>query len=228
MTVDHTGPTPAVSEKWLELIAKIIANTRRRRRKLNLTELAEVIEEASALLGGLVPLAETVSLSEEMLREFLLVKKLVPRARELVRSRQIDSVDAVRSLSQLRPQDQEMLAEAVISGRFTTDDARAAIAFMKAMPETDMGTILDMIDQSRNIVEYVAEVVVPPATVGPESLRERFADIVGEENVRTATVEGRVALIGLSAAGRRRLQMEAKRRRMTKRALIHELTHKGA
>jgi hypothetical protein len=201
-------------------LAAIITNTKRRRRNLDLLEVAKHVQTAREAFCSLKAVADSVLLSEQMLSEFLAVRRLAPEVRQLVADRQIDSVDMVRRLTGFPAQDQVNVAQAVAARQLDSHDVRAVLALRKALPEPPIRDIINRVVTSRDIRQYLAEFVVPFAGTEPAVLRSRFAEIVGEENIRALEISGRLGVLAMNSEGRRRLQGAAKSRGLTKRMLI--------
>ena len=222
------GNAGSVSEEELhEAIAVLIASTKRVKRKLNLVEIAEWLVTAQRGLGSLRAVAETVSLSEEMLRQFATVRRLSPAVQRLVVNRQIDSVDIAHRLSKLRPVDQIVVARRVAKGELDSDHLRAIISLRKSLPKTPISDIIERATNSRNIKEYVAQFAVASRKITASELRSRFARVVGQPNIRSLTVESRVGMLAVNSEGKKRLQAAAKRKGLTKRSLIDQIVSEG-
>jgi hypothetical protein len=201
-------------------IAALIANTRRVRRPDDIVTVAEAAAKASRALGSVAAVARRTGVSQEMLREFLAVERLVPSVRDLVRSRRIDSVDVSYRISQLASDEQVALADAFVSGELTSDDVRAVVSFRRRVPGVSIAESLARVVNSRNVRRFVAEFLLPAEGVGPEALRERYAAALGKADLCLPEVAGRVVRLVISAEGLRRLRTLAKERGMTKRRLL--------
>jgi len=214
---DDTGKDEAEFE---EAIAAIIANTRRVRRRLDLVGIAEYIAKAREHLGSLAAVADMVGLSEQMLRDFLSVGRLVPEVRRLVEQRRVDAVDVAMRISRMPEEDQRALAEAVMQRRLDADDVRAVLDLRRTARDAGVASLIQRIEESRNVKEYLAEFLVPSDGLDAESLRVRLAEVVGADNVRSLTLQGRVGVLAMDPEGRRRLAKAARQRGLTKRELL--------
>lgn len=200
----------------------MIANTKRVRRKLSLVEVAEWIDTARRGLGGIRAVAERVGLSEEMLRQFATVNALSPKVKKLVADRKIDRVDVAHRLSKLPPLEQYQVARLVAAGDLDSDDVRAVVALRRSAPDIDIRQVIDRVRSSRNIKEYVAYFPVPPAS-NVELLRSRIAGVVGEDNIRSLTVQVTLGTLVLNREGSIRLAETARGDGLTKRKLIDRI-----
>jgi transcriptional regulator with XRE-family HTH domain len=208
-------------------IATLIANTKRVRRPDDIVTVAKAIRNASGLLGSVAAVADRTGVSEEMLREFLAAERLAPAVRKLVRSRRIDSVDVAYRISLLPDDEQGPVAGAFMAGELTSDDVRAVVSFRRRAPGVGIAEALARVASSRNIKHYVAEFLLPTGARGPDVLRGRFAQAIGEANLCLFEVVGRVVRLVVNADGMRRLQALAKERGMTKRSLLKALAEDG-
>lgn len=206
-----------------EALAALIANTRRVRRKLDLLEIASRLEIACQGLGSLRSVGDAIGLSEEMLRQFQTVSKLSPRLRILVKKRVIDSVDIAHRLSKLSVSDQETVAGFVQRGELDSEDVRALITLRKAMPDADMTVVVERLRETRNIREYIVEFPIAPGVSNLGGIRRRFVDLVGARNIRFMKKQGGKGVLALNRQGRDLLEETAKKRRITKRALVEEI-----
>ena len=211
-----------------DALAALIASTRRVRRKLNLVDISEKLKIARKAMGSLKEVADAIELSVEMLRQFSRVEKLSPQTRKLVAEGKISGVDTVDRISRLPSRDQLPVAQAVVCGELNSDDVRAVVSLRKEIPTADIGEIMQRVEQSRSIREYVFEFQAPKGTGSSKTIKERFTQIVGKENVISFRVRNGLGILIVSAPGLRQMQREAKRHRMTKRALVSMIVAPGA
>lgn len=204
-----------------DALAALIASTRCVRRRLNLVDIAEKLAVAREAMGSLKEVADAVGLSAEMLRQFSRVEKLSPGVRKLVAEGKIHGVDIADRISRLPSQDQLPVARAVIRGELNSDDVRAVVSLRKDLPTAAIREVMKRVERSRNIKEYIFEFHAPKGNVRRRAIKQRFIQIVGEENVRSLTLNRGVGTLILTALGMRRLQEEAKGRRITKRVLVN-------
>ncbi len=91
-------------------LSVLFANTRRKKRKADLVTIAECCQYLAELYGSPGKVAEKVGLSNEMVREFLLVLKLPKEVLEMIRKRRIDSIDSVKVISSIKSQKMQITA----------------------------------------------------------------------------------------------------------------------
>ncbi len=206
-----------------EALAALIANTRRGKRKLTLVEFVEYLRVAEKLLGNLRKVAERISLSEEMVRQFTRVEKLSPPVRRLAASGELSSVDIADRLSRLPTDDQLMVARGILAGKLTPYDLRAILALRKTTPRTPIRKIIDRIISSRNIRVYLAEFVVPEPPVPDSIIMGRISRALGRGHVKRVETSGRFGRVVLDDEGKIALEQSARKERITKWELLHRL-----
>jgi len=83
-------------------LSLIFANTKKKKRKIDLLTLGKCFQFLIKLYGNRKELAKKVDLSPEMIRQFLLVFNLPQEIQKEVELRSIDSVDIIRYLVSLK------------------------------------------------------------------------------------------------------------------------------
>lgn len=97
-------------------LSVLFANTRRKRRSVDLVTLGKNCDYLVELYGSRKHVAEKLGLSTEMIREFLTVLKLPKKVQKLVSERVIDSLDVVREISSIEDKDKQIAAaEALVN-----------------------------------------------------------------------------------------------------------------
>ncbi len=205
-----------------DALAGLIASTKRIHRKLNLVQIAKKIEIARKGLGNLKSVSEAIGLSTEMLRQFSRVTKIAPEARRFVTEGAIQSVDIADRISRLPPADQFLVAQAVAHGELNGDDVRAIISFRKDQPKLPISKVISCVTDSRNIREYVVQFLVP-AEEELKNIEERFSKLFGQDGVRSVNVEKGLGTLVLNKDGKKRFELIAKRKGLTKRALVEKI-----
>lgn len=191
-------------------LARIVGNTRRKRRIVSITQLAQSIEEAATLLGGISELSDRVGLSSKMLRQFSLVWNLHPKVREMFESRVLDSVDLAAQLSTLELADQIIIAEKVASGAMQTKDVRDFRELRKKNGAIDPEQLIKKVITSKPQVEFLAEFVLRSGET-VQILNDRFNKYLPEKEILRIKVDGSIASLALSRTGRDRIRDLARR-----------------
>lgn len=102
----------------------IFANTRRKKRSVDLITLAETFEYVIGLYGSQKAVARKVGLHPEMIREFRRVLKLPGQVKELILSRQIDRLDVAYRISMLEDPAKQIAAAKAIANLPSSKDVR--------------------------------------------------------------------------------------------------------
>jgi len=211
--------TPAEQERLEKALVRLVGSTRRLRRVKNLMEVANELEVAEKLLGGREVVAKKIGLSEEMLREFASVTNLHKSVKEMVKAGLVTSVDTAYRISMLPKSEQLQVARWYVKNELSGKEVRDVIALRKRNLGCDLGEIIESVKRDRDIIQYVIKFRLN-VKKGIRVLRKRFSQLIGKENVISLETDGRIAKLILSEMGRRILQEEAKKRKMTKRKLI--------
>lgn len=201
-------------------LAALMASTRRMRRKLNLVEIASRASRACNSMGGVAAVAAAVGLSSEMLRQFLRVGKLAPEVKRLVARGKIQSVDIADRISRLPAEDQLPVAEAVVRDRLRSEDVRAIVSLRRDAPDLSITEVIQRVESSRPIKEYLVEFRVPVVNTGWALLKRRFARVVGSANMRSLRLQNGLGVLALNASGNLRLAKVARTRGITRRKLV--------
>ena len=204
-----------------DAIAALIINTRRVKRKLNLIEIADKIRIAEKHLS-IRDVADRLSLSVEMIREFSQVNLLAQPVKNLIKKDKISSIDIAVRLSRLPVRDQLYVARETIRGKLKSEDLRAVVSLRRAMPDASIDEIIMRIMRSKNIKEYIAEFRVPQHLIGNIStVRRRFIRYFGIQHVRAFTVERQgLGLVHLDKEGKNELIKKAKENCISKGRLL--------
>lgn len=89
-------------------LAILFANTKRKRRTEDLVTVAEAFQFLVDKYGSVQAVAKKVGLSPEMVREFLAILSLSPQVLDMVRRREIDSLDVAYRLSKISDPDSQL------------------------------------------------------------------------------------------------------------------------
>jgi hypothetical protein len=206
-----------------DALAGLIASTKRIHRKLNLLQIAEKIEVARTGLGNLKNVSEAIGLSTEMLRQFSRVTKIAPEAQRFVAMGAIRSVDMADRISRLPTADQFLVAEAVARGKLNSDDVRAVISLRKNQPKLSISRIISRVTGSRNIKEYGVQFLSSAKEEELKNIKDRFSKLLGQDGISSVNVEKGLGTLILNKDGKNRLELIAKRKGLTKRALVEKV-----
>ncbi len=209
----------------VKAIAALIKNTRTTKRHISLIKMAEWLDLAIKNLGSINNVAETISLSPNMLRQFLYVRKLSKDVQALFADRKIDSVDAAVHLSMLKEQDQKIIGLAMAKGNLISAELRAIRELRKEAPDMHINEIIKRVKITQNIKQHIAEFVVRSKKIHEQMLKKRFAKVIEPQNIISLTLKGSIGRIVMSSKGKGLLQNYAKRKGITKVRAISSIVH---
>lgn len=206
--------------KQESVIARLIANTCRRKRPNNLIEIARDIRWLQDDLGSLKAVSETIGISTDQLGQFLSVERLCPEVRKLVEERKIDFVNIVHYMRDFDAEAQQVIAGEVIAGRLSGEDIRALAPLHKSLPHLTVDQLVERIQKSRDVKVYVAYFRLPRGFGDADALEKRFEEIIGPTEIVSFTVENQIGTLKLTPSGRKKLQEAAKERDMSLRKFV--------
>ncbi len=205
------------------VIARLIANTRRRKRHNNLVQIARDIRWLENDLGSLKAVSEIIGLSLDMLQQFLSVERLCPELRKLVEERKIDLINVVHYMRNFDSVAQQAIAGEVIAGRLSAEDIRVLAPLRGNLTNTNIHQLISRVQKSRNIKVYVAYFRVPEGFDDVGSLRKRFEKIVGKTELVSLELTDNVGILELTGMGQRKLREEAKRYNLSLRRFVDKV-----
>lgn len=188
----------------------LIANTRRTKRALPLTDLARWLNIAVRKLGSYPAVADRIGLSPHMLRQFSAISRLNPKAQALFSSRKLDSVDAAVHLAMLPAKEQIEMAESLAAQDIDTKDLRAAIRLRRVGAPGSIYSLLGRVKRSKTKREFIAEFVVR-GDHNRESTLAAFRTYIPKDSLVRLEIKGRLGRLVLDAKGRQALAQAAKR-----------------
>ena len=202
------------------VIARLIANTRRKKRPNNLIEIARDIRWLQNDLGSLKDVSVTIGISTDMLRQFFSVERLCPEVQKLVEERNIDLVNIVHYMRNFEPEAQQVIAREIIEGRLSGEDIRVLAPLQKSLPHLTVEQLISCVQESRNIKVYIAYFRIPLGFKNTDELKRRFEKIVGETEIVSFTVKDQVGTLELTPAGLRKLREAAKEHNLSLRKFV--------
>ncbi len=206
--------------KRKSVIARLIANTCRRKRPNNLIEIARDIRWLQDDLGTLKAVSETVGISTDQLWQFLSVERLCPEVQELVEERKIDVVNIVHYMRAFDAEAQQIIAREVVAGRLSGEDIRVLAPFHRSLPHLPVDQLITRVQESRDVKVYVAYFRLPQGFEDAYALERRFDRVVGQTEIVSFTVEDRIGTLKLTPSGRKKLQEAARERNVSLRKFV--------
>jgi len=200
-------------------LARLLANTLRRKRAHPITSIAKDIIWLENNLGSLRELSKRIGVSTEMLKRFLNVKKLHPDVQKLIKQRKIDSVEIVNHLAYFNSESQLILANYVIDGYFTSDDLKVLRSYKKNYPNLKIKQLINRILPSIDKKIYVLYFYIP-SNLKPKNILQKFHSFIEKNEIVSFEQDKQIAKIKLTKRGLNVLRDHAKKENLNLRDFI--------
>lgn len=208
-----------------EALASLIACTKRRRRPKSLVEIADDLDIAIACYGDIDSVASKIGISVSMLRRFLTVHRLAPSLQHLVASRSVDSIDAVAELASLPSNLQNKLAEEFTSKKleYDTADIRSIVRILNRTPDEPIDNVCKKVIAAKTIQIYVYEFVRRDSLGGEVNIEDRVKNVLGSDSFFGLELGAATVRLKLTEAGKKKVALLAKERRLKVSVLIQRI-----
>jgi len=205
------------------VIARLIANTLKKKRPNNLIDIARDIRWLENDLGSLNAVSEIIRISKDMLKQFLSVERLCPEVQKLVEDRKIDLINIVHYICNFNPVAQQIIAREVIAKRLSGDDIRVLAPLQKVFPQRTVEQLISHVQRSKDIKVYIAYFRIPQDLSVSDALKYRFEKIVGETEIISFTIKNFVGILELTLLGQKKLREAAKERNLSLRKFVDKI-----
>lgn len=205
------------------VVARLIANTRRKKRYDNLVEIARQIRWLEKDLGGLKEVSQEIGVSGDQLHQFLSVEKLSPEVKKLVEDRRIDLINTVHYMRNFNYKAQKRIAEQVIDKKLTASDIRVLAPLRRDADYKSVDELISRVRSTKNVKVYVLYFNVPRVLQEGAELEDVLERIVGDEGIHSFKVEGSRGILELTEVGQARLRQEARKRNLSLKNLMREI-----
>ncbi len=145
-----------MDEMNLKSLAKIGKGTKRKKRDINLLEVAEEMKFLYDIHKSLDEVAKVVRLSPEMVRQFLKITELNVKVKELIKRDLIRGVDICYRISKLREKDQIVFAKEIASKNIPSEDVRAIVKYKIVNSKMPINKVINKVLKSKVKKIYVA------------------------------------------------------------------------
>ena len=212
-------------EKHDIALGRLLRNTKRANvsRNASIADIAADIETLSAHYGSVAKVAELLSITSGMLQKFLAVKKLEPSVQDLVRSRTLDSVEAVVNLAKYPPKVQMEITKALLEKRITAHDLKSLRPLFLAHPNKEAAEVVALYADSKNKKVAVIKFEKSNLHSDLENVRHNFSNLIGIENLLSLDMTNGWGNITISKKGEMLLREVAKNQKQTLHQLISNL-----
>jgi hypothetical protein len=193
-----------------EALATLISNTHTRKRPLPLTDIADSLATALAYLHTYSAVADRISISAKMLRQFGYVARLVPEVQRLFRERRLDSVDVAVHLSMFTKKEQPIIAAALVSGEIDSLDLRAIVELRRLGTRGAIRELIDRVKRTKTQQEYIAEFVIRGNRT-LDQIRTAIENYIPAAEIKRIEIDGALGRLVLSKRGKAALSRAAQR-----------------
>jgi len=198
-----------------EIHAILIANTARKKRQMNLLDIADAISEYKNTYGSLTELANSVQISVGMLRKFLAVNSLSGEVRKLVKVKIIDSVETVNALSKFPANDQLFLYKKIAKDKLNSQDIRALRPLRKQFSKVPISDLVDKLIKTKS--ERISVVKFSRYDLNKKIpiLEKDLKSIIGSENFIMIEIEDEIGNIKITREGEKLFRKHARLKSMS-------------
>lgn len=205
------------------IVARLIANTRRKKRHDNLVEIARQIRWLEKDLGSLKEVSEKIGVSKDQLHQFLSVEKLSPEVKKLVEDRKIDLINTVHYMRNFDYEAQKRMADEVIKKKLTASDIRVLAPLRRDAGYKNIGELITRVRVAKNVKLYVLYFRVPRVLQDGVELEGLFEQIVGEDGIHSFRIDGSRGILEVTEVGKARLREAARKRNSSLKAFVDEI-----
>jgi len=209
------------------IVARLIANTRRKKRHDNLVEIARQIRWLEKDLGSLKEVSKTIGVSTDQLHQFLSVEKLSPVVKKLVEDRKIDLINTVHYMRNFDYEAQKEIANEFIKKRLTAGDIRVIAPLRRDTNYKDVKAIISRVRGAKNVKLNVLYFRVPRALRDGVELTGIFESVIGEDEVYSFKVEGDMGILEITDTGKANLRYAARKRNLSLKAFVGEIVKRA-
>ncbi len=218
----------------LKALAKIGKGTKRKKRDINLLEVAAEMKSLYNTHKSLDEVANIVKLSPEMVRQFLKITELEENVKELIKNGLIEGVDICYRISKLVEKDQIVLAKYIADKNLSSGDVRAIVRYKLDNPKMSIDKVISRVVQSKDKRIYVAYLGIEEDTFKKflESIENRerskiirsiFNGVIPHEFVASFELNGRVVILKVLREGLQEIRNKAKTLKVPLRRLADAL-----
>ncbi|MEW6614026.1 MAG: hypothetical protein AB1401_00925 [Thermodesulfobacteriota bacterium] len=200
-----------------KILAKIGKGTKRKKRDINLLEVAEEMKSLYTIHQSLDKVAKIVKLSPEMVRQFLKINELDESVKELIKNDLIKGVDIGYRVSKLSKKDQIIFAKHIIEKNISSKDVRAIVRYKIDNSKMPVEKAINEVIQSKDKKIYVAYLGIEEDTY--EKLLEKnrehilmsiFNNVIPRESIISFEINGRVVIAKVLKEGLQEMRNKAK------------------
>jgi len=203
-----------------ELISRVILGTKRRNRPFSVVEIANYITSLKSYYPNLKEVAEVVGISENMLRRFLVTKKLNKKLQFLFEQRIIDSVTVAYYLNRFTQSEQELLSEIIAEKKINSKDIRSLGAFRNQYPDENIISLVNRLLSTKNIKISLVHIYIQNHPINLKKIQKVFEVEIGTDDFINIDVKGGILTLKFTKNGEKSLRANAKLKGLSLRKYI--------
>lgn len=181
-------------------IANLIASTRTKKRSVSLLEFYDWLIEAISELGNIQAVADKIAISTRMLKQFLVVGKLDKSVLNHVKTRELDSVDALNYLASFSHKDQRLLLPLLLGKKLPSKDLRSVYQQRTVLPDATIGELIERVKSGKSRRVYELQFVLRDGLT-KNNVIDRIGEIAGRKTIESIEFDGPIGKIVLSKEG---------------------------
>jgi hypothetical protein len=205
------------------IIARLISNTKRKKRHDNLVEIARQLRWLEKDLGGMNFVSKMIGISLDQIHSFLSVEKLDPEVRKLVETRQIDLINITHYMRNFDAEAQRKIAYEVTNGRLNASDIRVLAPLRINLKSTSIDQLIMRVQNARNKKVFVIYFRTPESLDNKDKLREKFENIIGISHLVSFEIKDSIGIMEISQNGKTKLMAQAKKTKLSLRDYVNRV-----
>ena len=205
-----------------EVISQLITNTKTKSREVDLITISDTVSQFVEISGGLSNAANALSISPGMLNQFLIIKKLNPSVKSLIKNKKINSISVAYNLSKFKEDDQEILAKLIISKDINSLDLRLVAPMRKQFPDLEVGQLVNRLLNSKDRKVSVIKFDKEDAPGSVSDIIYRFEKLVGSELLECFEDKNQI-VVKVSKEGESLLRKKARANKKTLTEFIYQI-----
>lgn len=181
-------------------IANLIASTRTKKRSVSLFEFYGWLNGAIKELGNIQAVADRISISTRMLKQFLVIDKLDKSVINHVKTRELDSVDALNYLASFSHKDQRLLLPLLLEKKLPSKDLRSVHQQRSVLPHATIQELIDRVKSGKSRRIYELQFVLRGG-LAKGKISDCLGEITGRKNIEAIEFNGPIGKIVLTKEG---------------------------
>jgi len=181
-------------------IANLIASTRTKKRSVSLLEFHGWLNRAIKELGNLQAVADRISISTRMLKQFLVIDKLDKSVIARVKTRELDSVDALNYLASFSHNDQRVLLPLLLEKKLPSKDLRSVYQQRSVLPNATIEELIERVKSGKSRRVYELQFVLRGG-LAKTKISQCVGAITGQNTIESIEFDGPIGKIILTKEG---------------------------